>query len=326
MKFLEDYTHHQAQIWKIFQIHQTIPDDIQDLHFHIDDFIYLKEATWKNVENFQSSLNLQQTYSAYLCSHVNNIYNKLVELQWQMHHPNTHMNTGDAIQIEAPDFDPDIDEVLPITTDQETNDPVTQGSVTPTLKSAEKVIEYRTPAPSHQDKDIQDVDWPVAIPEEILPQPDQQIKQSIPTQLTHRNPESAEIPQLEENSEGEQYQDLETYLTHHNTFEVSQHICRDYRSRLLALDDDNYYQEVDRVYHSYGTPPAQDYRLANQAPGPHQTTQELMQIFGKGRGQARREELHGHRPFGARMRCLQSRIQRKIRKTQWMRQRYANAQ
>ena len=109
-------------------------------------------------------------------------------------------------------------------------------------------------------------------------------------------------------------------------FEASEHICRDYRSRLLALDDDKYYQEIDRVYQTYETPPVQGYRLANQAPGPHQTTQELMQIFGKGRGQARREELHGHRPFGTRMRPLQSRIQQKIRKIQRMRQRYANAQ
>ena len=76
----------------------------------------------------------------------------------------------------------------------------------------------------------------------------------------------------------------------------------------------------------YGTPAAQDYRWANQVPGPHQTTQEVMQIFGKGRGQTHREELHGHRPFGARTRLLQSRIQQKIKKTQWMRQRYANVQ
>ena len=89
MKFLEEYLDLQAQIWKIFQKHQTIPDDIQDLHFHINDFkngiekefAFLKEATKKNVENFQSSLNLQQTYSASLCSHVNNIYNKLTEIQ-----------------------------------------------------------------------------------------------------------------------------------------------------------------------------------------------------------------------------------------------------
>ena len=38
LKFLEDYADCQAQIWKIFQKHQTIPDDIQDLHPHIDDF------------------------------------------------------------------------------------------------------------------------------------------------------------------------------------------------------------------------------------------------------------------------------------------------
>ena len=230
----------------------------------------------------------------------------MVELQWQIHHPNPHMNTGNTIQIEAPDFDPDIDEVPPTTTDQDTNDPVTQGSITTTLKSAEKVIKCRTPAPLHQDIDTQEVDWPDLIPVEIPPQPDQQREQSIPIQPTRCNPDSAEIPQLEENSEEEQYQDLETYLTHHNTFEASQHICRDYISRLLELDDDKYYQEVDRAYHTYGTPPAQDYRLANQAPGPCQTTQELMQIFGKGRGQAHREELHRHRPFGTRMRSLQS--------------------
>ena len=133
LKFLKDYVDCQAQIWKIFQKHQTIQDYIQNLHFHLDnfkngiekEFAFLKEATWKNVENFQSSLNLQQMYSVSLCSHVNNIYNKLAELQQQLHLPDPHMNTGDAIQIEVPDFDPDIDELLPTTMDQDTNDPVT---------------------------------------------------------------------------------------------------------------------------------------------------------------------------------------------------------
>ena len=331
LKFLEDYTDHQGQIWKIFQKHQTIPDDIQDLHFHIDDFknsiekefTFLKEATRKNIENFQSSLSLQQTYSASLCSHVNNIYNKLVELQQQLPHLNLHMNTGNVIQIEAPDFDPDIDEALPTSTDQRTNDPAIQGSVTPTLKFAEKVTECRTPASPCIDVDIQEVDWPDAIPVEIPPQYDQQI---IPTEPTYLNLGSAVIPQLEDNSEGEQYQDLETYLSHHNMFEASECIHRDYRSRLLSLDDDKHFQDIDRVDQTYKTPPAQDYKLANQAPSPHLTTQELMQIFGKGNGQACREELHRHRPFGARTRSLQSRIQRKIRKTQHMRQRYANTQ
>ena len=67
LKFLEEYVDRQALIWKIFQRHENIPDNIQDLHFHIDnfktniekEFSLLKEATHKNIENFQSSLNLQ---------------------------------------------------------------------------------------------------------------------------------------------------------------------------------------------------------------------------------------------------------------------------
>ena len=38
LKFMEEYTDRQSQIWKIFQKHQTIPEDMQDLHFHFDDF------------------------------------------------------------------------------------------------------------------------------------------------------------------------------------------------------------------------------------------------------------------------------------------------
>ena len=121
---------------------------------------------------------------------------------------------------------------------------------------------------------------------------------------------------MEENSEEEQFADLDSYLAHHNTYEASQYIHQQYRSHLHALDDDQYYAEIDRSYYSYDTPAAQDYWPANQAPGPHRTTEELMWIFGKGRGQTHREELHGHRPFGSRTRSLQSRIQCKIKKNQ----------
>ena len=134
---------------------------------------------------------------------LHDIHNKLAEIQWQIQHHDPHMNFGDMIQIDVPDFDPDIDDVLPITTDQEPNDPVTQGSATPILKSAEKVIEHTTPAPSHQDINTQEVDWPDAIPVEIPPQSDQQNDQSITIQPTQRNPKPVEIPQLEENSEEE---------------------------------------------------------------------------------------------------------------------------
>ena len=60
LKFLEEYADRQALIWKIFSKHENIPDDISDLHLHIDnfkiniqkEFNFLKEATCKNIENF----------------------------------------------------------------------------------------------------------------------------------------------------------------------------------------------------------------------------------------------------------------------------------
>ena len=80
----------------------------------------------------------------------------------------------------------------------------------------------------------------------------------ISTQAQY-NFESFKIPDLEENSEEEQFADLESYLAHHNTYEASQHICQEYRSRLHALDDDQYYTEDDRAYYSQETLAAHDY-------------------------------------------------------------------
>ena len=127
-KFLEEYTDRQVLIWQIFRKHENIPDDISDLHLHIDnfkaniqkEFNFLKEVTRKNVENFQTSLNLQQTYSVALCSHINNIYHKILEIQQQLPHPTQHMNTGNVVQIDTPDFDPDIDGRLPTKEHEET--------------------------------------------------------------------------------------------------------------------------------------------------------------------------------------------------------------
>ena len=222
------------------------------------------------------------------------------------------MNTGDVIQIDMPDFDPDIDGGLPTKEHEET-----QGLDSLIQQPSEKSDECEAPALLQQD--VEEVDWLDAIPVEIPPQPDQDNEQNIPVLPIRHKTNLSEIPQLEsdidEEEEG-QFEDLQTYLTHHNTYQESQNIRKEYRKRLLDLDDDRYYQNIDRAYKTYG--PTRDHIPANQAPRPHHTTQELIQTFGRGRGQARREELHGNRPFGARTRSLQSRIQRKIKKTQCM--------
>ena len=137
------------------------------------------------------------------------------------------------------------------------------------------------------------------IPVEIPPQSDQDIEQNIPVLPTRCETNLIEIPQLESDLEEEegQFEDLQTYLTHHNTYQESQNIHKEYRKRLLDLNNDRYYQEIDCVYETYG--PTRDYIPVNQAPGPRRMTQELIQTFSIGRGQTRREELHGHQPFGA---------------------------
>ena len=61
----------------------------------------------------------------------------------------------------------------------------------------------------------------------------------------------SEIPQLEsdidEEEEG-QFEDIQTYLNHHNTYQESQNIHKEYRKRLLDLDDERYYRDIDHMY------------------------------------------------------------------------------
>ena len=171
MKFLEEYANRQALIWKIFSKHQNIPDKIFDLHLHIDDFKgniqkefnFLKEATRKNIENFQASLSSQQTYLAALGSHINNIYHKISELQQQLPHPTQHMNSGDIIQINATEFDLDIDG-RPATKEHRE----IQGSDNPIQHRVGETKKSKAPALPQQVEE--EVDWPDTVPVEIPPQ------------------------------------------------------------------------------------------------------------------------------------------------------------
>ena len=245
LKFLEEYADRQVLIWQIFRKHQNIPDDISDLHLHIDDFKvniqkefnFLKEVTRKNIENFQTSLNLQQTYSAALGSHINNIYHKISEIQQQLPHPTQHMNTSNVIQIDALDFDPDIDGRLPTKGHEQT-----QGSysfIQHFLGESEK-----SKAPALPQQVAEEVDWLDTVPVEIPPQLDQDNDHKIQVSPTPHETNYSEIPQLEsdidEEEEG-QFEELQTYLTHHNTYQESQNICKEYRKRLLDLNDERYY-------------------------------------------------------------------------------------
>ena len=247
LKSLEEYSDRQSEIWKIFHKHHTILEDLQDLHFHFNDFKnslekdfkFLKEATSRNIQNFQTSLNLQQTYSSSLCSHVNNVYSKLSELQRQIQNNHTHMNQGDTFQIEAPDFDPYINGVSSPSAGEKpnkfekTNKSMIQGTASPTPEITEPEGDSHTPATAIQQFTSQETDWLDAIPVQIpwvsssTVQPEEQ--EIIRSQARHHY-KSFKILDLEDNSEEERFADLDSYMAHHNTYEASHYIHQEYQS------------------------------------------------------------------------------------------------
>ena len=86
-------------------------------------------------------------------------------------------------------------------------------------------------------------------------------------------------------------------MAHHNTYEASQYIHQEYRSHLHDLDNQQYYADINRVCYSQDSLAAQDYWPANQSAEPHRTMEELKRNIWRRQSQARREELHGHRPL-----------------------------
>ena len=255
-----------------------------------------------------------------LGSHINNIYHKISELQQQLPHSTQHMNTGDIIQINAPEFDLDIDGGPSMKEHRKI-----QGSDNPIQHRVEETKKSKAPALPQQVKG--EVDWLDAVPVEIPPQSAEDNHYNISVLSTRSETNYSEILELESESNEEeegQFEDIQTYLDHHNTYQESQNICKEYTKRLLDLDDERYYRDIDRMYETYSQDQAHIPDI--QTPTPHCMTQELIQAYSRGRGKADREQLHRHQPFGARIRSLQSRIHRKIKKTQHMRQRYANTQ
>ena len=204
------------------------------------------------------------------------------------------MNTGDVIQIDAPEFDPDIDGGPPTKEHREI-----QGSDSPIQHLLREFKKSEAPALPQQV--TEEVDWPDTVPVEIPPQSAQDNDHNTPASPPRDEVNYSEIPQLESDIDKEEegkFEDIQTYLDHHNTYQESQNICKEYTKTLLDLDDERYYRDIDCIYKTYGQ--TWDHRPAIQTPGPHCTMQELIQAYSRGRGQACREELHGHRPFGAR--------------------------
>ena len=81
LKFLESYAVRQAKLWKVLSKYHRLPDHFHDLKTTLQaEFNLLKKATSKNIENIQEAVQSQQAYTTALCSHINSLYTKLVQL------------------------------------------------------------------------------------------------------------------------------------------------------------------------------------------------------------------------------------------------------
>ena len=105
---------------------------------------------------------------------------------------------------------------------------------------------------------------------------DIQINTTAPHQTTTEyNPNSDEIPELEEDWDNGLFADAEsTLITHHNTHSESEHIRWDYTQQLLDLTNNQYYKEETPVSHlQYSTRRSQKHPMILMATTLHCQTQ-----------------------------------------------------
>ena len=237
LKFLEEYADRQAQIWKVLQKYHNLSDDVEDLHSHFNsfkssiktDFKHLKEAMSHNMQNIQTSLGIQQTYSFTLCSYVSNIYNKLSKLQKHIQHHCMYPHQTDTVQIDAPEYDPDIDGDNQPNTDKKHATVSVQGTLemipeSSVLEDDKSIAPKNNTAPQNQ----QETDWPdtpaIQIPGVSSTTSDQPPEVMYNRHQVQPSTVNLKIPESEDESDQDQFADLDTFITHHNTHQASEQI------------------------------------------------------------------------------------------------------
>ena len=134
LKFLESYASRQTKLWKVLSKYHNLPDHFHDLKTILKtEFELLKTATSKNVQNLQEIVQAQQAYTTVLSGHIAALHTKLAHLdkQIQIHCIYPHQQS-DAVQLNALDYDPDIDgdtnpanAIQPLNTDSAKEETVT---------------------------------------------------------------------------------------------------------------------------------------------------------------------------------------------------------
>ena len=284
-----------------------------------------KTATSKNIQNLQETVQAQQAYTTVLLGHIAALHTKLVHLdkQIQIHCIYPHQQS-DAVQLNAPDYDPDIDgDTNPTNAIQPLNtDTAKEETVTSTTEPEDhNTIRNTTHRSEHQSSTTCSGTWTIKR---------DNVQQQSAEHPSDYRPQLDDIPELEtdeENWDEGQFDDAEL-LYNHNSTEESDRICREYSAHFEKVEEQQYspYHTVQGVkymipepdyYHS-NTQPMQDQKWQNQNVHlpPLPSIKDICTWYGRGRGRARCLEMHGHRLYGEKMRSLESGLQRKRKKNQ----------
>ena len=70
LKYLEDFGQRQSQLFKVLEKYHLLQDNFENLQSR---FGFLKQATSKNIEHLQQTINVQQTCAATICTYINSI-------------------------------------------------------------------------------------------------------------------------------------------------------------------------------------------------------------------------------------------------------------
>ena len=98
-------------MWKVLSKYHNLPDHFHSLKITLRaEFELLKTATLKHIQGINEVVESQQAYMTVLYGHINTLYTKLVHLDKQVEihciYPHPQL---DIIQLNASDYDPDID-------------------------------------------------------------------------------------------------------------------------------------------------------------------------------------------------------------------------
>ena len=250
--------------------YHNLRGDFHDLKTTLQaEFDLLKKATLKNIQNIQEAVQSQQAYTTALFGHINSLYIKLAQLnkQVQIHCLYPHPQS-DVIQLNAPDYDPDIDRQL---------DPVIEVQ-SPNAETAKEDTPPDTSKSEHHTAIPQITNRPEPQPSEVSADTDHtEYHSSEQPRAEHPSdycPQLEDIPELEtdeENWDKGQFDDAEL-IDHHNTTEESDRICHEYSA---------YFETTDQEYSPYHNTtqgieyqiPKLDYYNTNTQPKQHQRYQ-----------------------------------------------------